>query len=123
MQGWAAARPCMVLRSFNRQPRKENQTQITGAEIHEVKGAVGKVTLGELFDANQEGKRQAADQDEPVPTRRRIPSKESQVDEKNQNPIQNEMPEFICKGDAVDHGKNPKIPCIGKDNDQENKKC
>ena len=112
----------MSLCGFNRPPRKENQTKITGAEIHEVKGAVGKTTLGQLFEADQEGKSQAADQGNPIPTPRGNQRKESQVDEKDQDSIQNEMTEFIRKGDSVDDGKNSKITCVGKKNDQKNKK-
>ena len=99
----------LSLCGLHRQPRKKDQTKITSTEIDEVKGAVGKTTLRQLFDSDQEGKCQAAEHGNPVPTPGGIHSKESQVDEKSQDPIQNEMSEFIRKGNVVNDGENPEI--------------
>src|SRR5690349_14721569 len=97
----AAACIYLSLCCLNRHPRKKDQAEITCAEIHQVEGAVGKILLRQLFDPDQDGKRQAADEDDPVPGLGGDRAKERQVDQQDQDPIQYKMSELVRIGDMI----------------------
>ncbi len=71
----------MGLRLPQRQPGEKEQAQIARAQIGQAEGAGGKIPLGELLEADQQGKDQAAGQRDPLPAARRKRTKERQIEQ------------------------------------------
>ena len=104
------------------QPRKDNHAEVAGAQIHQAECAIRKVLLGKLFETNQEGKSQAADNGDPLPGWEQKRAEEAQVNEQDQNPIQGKMSCFVGIGNPIDLIENAKPSHICQDDDENDKK-
>src|ERR1051325_5302753 len=79
-----------------------------------------KAPLREFFQTNQEGQDQATDKSGPRSASVVNRTKQGQVNQQGQNPIQNKVAYFISIGDLIDNGEHPQPACICQ-NDNENK--
>src|SRR6266508_5113585 len=110
--------PLPLLFSSYCQPRKEDYTKITCCQVTQTESPVGKILLGKFFKSDQEGEDQATDNGDPLSALKRKRTKESQVDQQSENPIQNEMPCFISPGNLVDCLEDAKVSRICQDNNE-----
>ena len=111
---------CPLLNS-QRQPRKENHSQVTGRQIAQAEGAAGEVLLRKFFQPDQESEDQATDDDNPLVVLGRDGLKQGQVNQQGQNAIKGEMADFVPQRNPVDKLEDTKIPGIRQDNDEDDK--
>jgi len=109
--------PVLRLMYSQRQQGKKDHSQVTCEQILKTNSAAGKKLLGQFLDADQESQHKAAYNSHSSRALEWKRTKESQVDQQGQDPVEDEMPHFISIWNLINRLENSQLSIICKNDD------
>jgi len=104
-----------------RNPRKEKHAEVTERQINQIECAFGEELLRVLFESNEQAENQGNSKHEQFPAWMRKRAGKSHVEEQGQNPVEDEVSDFVGEGNLIEHLQKAKFSQIGKDNNENDK--